>query len=160
MTGDIFNLDEVFEIACQIERNGAEFYRRAAEMADDPGVRPLLENLSDMEAEHERRFAELRARLVPSGQAAALEANDEPALYLRAIASGLVFEKGGGLTGHTGVEQILGTAIRLEKESIVLYVGIMEAVPENLGRDSVNEIIREEMGHITVLSRKLSDLRQ
>jgi rubrerythrin len=40
-----FNADEILEMAEQIERNGARFYRRAAEGAVDPRNRQLLSSL-------------------------------------------------------------------------------------------------------------------
>ena len=47
------------------------------------------------------------------------------------------------LTGKETLRDILTTAIRMEKDSIVLYTGIRELVPAELGRDRVEEIIRE-----------------
>ena len=43
------------------------------------------------------------------------------------------------------MEEVLQTAIGLEKDSIIFYVGIEELVPEKLGKDKVNDIIKEEM---------------
>ena len=51
--------------------------------------------------------------------------------------------------------EILKSAIEAEKDSIVFYLGMKEAVPENLGKDRIETIIKEEMGHIRVLSREL-----
>ncbi len=56
-----FNADEVFEMAEQIERNGGKFYRAAAEKF--PAVRELLLKLAEMEDNHERTFANMRAEL-------------------------------------------------------------------------------------------------
>jgi rubrerythrin len=160
---DTFNVDEVFEIACQIERNGAEFYRRAAEFASDAAVKELLSSLSAMESEHEQRFAELRDELGSSREALALQESEEAALYLKAIAGGYVFKRGsdpaGELTGTESLEEILGTAIGLEKDSVVFYVGIKEAVPPHLGRDRVEAILKEEMIHVSMLSEQLKELR-
>lgn len=160
---DTFNLDEVFEIACQIERNGAEFYRRTAEIASDAAVKEMLSGLAAMETEHEQRFSELRGQLVSSREAFALKESEEAALYLKAIAGGYVFKKGvdpaAELTGNESLEQILGIAIRLEKDSIVFYVGIKEAVPPHLGRDRVEAILKEEMIHVSMLSERLRELR-
>ena len=49
--------DEVFEMACQIERDGAEFYRRARDKASDPWAAEMLTGLADMEVEHEKTLA-------------------------------------------------------------------------------------------------------
>jgi len=46
----------------------------------------------------------------------------------------------------------------LEKDSIVFYVGIKEAIPPDWGKAKIDAIIREEMGHISLLDDKLSSL--
>ena len=46
---DLFNAEEVLEIACQIERNGAGYYRQAAERVSDPAARQMLLDLAAME---------------------------------------------------------------------------------------------------------------
>ncbi len=50
-----FNADEVFEMAEQIERNGARFYRAAAKKI--PEVSQVFSDLAAMEDEHEKTFA-------------------------------------------------------------------------------------------------------
>ncbi|MCK4816396.1 rubrerythrin, partial [bacterium] len=58
-----FNADEIFEIAEQIERNGAMFYRQMAENISDVLIRNLLLDLATMEDEHEKVFISMRADL-------------------------------------------------------------------------------------------------
>ena len=47
-----YNLAEVFEIAEQIEKNGAAFYRRAADICESDMVQKFLLLLADQEEEH------------------------------------------------------------------------------------------------------------
>ena len=58
-----FNADEIYEMAQQIERNGAAFYRKAAESVEDASGKELLLNFADMEVAHEKVFAELKKDL-------------------------------------------------------------------------------------------------
>ena len=51
-----FNADEVFEIAEQIERNGAKFYRTSAKNISDVNNKNFLIQLAEMEDEHEKTF--------------------------------------------------------------------------------------------------------
>ena len=44
-----FNIYEIFEMAEQIERNGALFYRKSAESVTDPDGKKLLMELAEME---------------------------------------------------------------------------------------------------------------
>ncbi len=55
----------------------------------------------------------------------------------------------------TSMVENLKSAIEAEKDSIVFYLGMKEAVAENLGQDRIDVIIKEEMGHIRVLSKEL-----
>jgi rubrerythrin len=81
----------------------------------------------------------------------------EAILYLRALADTRVFfEK---TIDTTSLREILKAAIEAEKDSIVFYLGMREMVPENLGRKRLDDIIKEEMGHIRLLSRELVALK-
>ena len=160
-----FNADEIFEIAEQIERNGAAFYRRAAELALGDKARDLLVGLAEMEDRHEKTFVAMRADVRKQrpdwcADLADPDGANQVTLYLRAVAEGKVFDlksdPAAALSAKESLASILKTAIGLEKDSIVFYLGIKDAVPENLGKDKIDNIIREEMTHITILSRDLA----
>jgi len=157
-----FNAGEVFGMAIRIERNGARFYRKAAESAEGPR-RALLLRLATDEDEHEATFTALREELAP-GDAGALDPEEQVGRYLGALADEEVFDVHADpsekLTGNEPLEEILATAIGLEKESIVFYLGVQEAMPENLGREKVHFIIREEMDHVAQLTGELAALRR
>lgn len=149
-----FNADEVFEMAEQMERNGAKFYRDAAENATDPSNKEMLIGLSKMEEAHEKIFESMRAELSSAEKASTVfDPDDETSLYLRALADSRVFfEKD---IDVTSMVEILKSAIEAEKDSIVFYLGMKEGVPKNLGRDRIEAIIKEEMGHIQLLTKHL-----
>ena len=50
---------------------------------------------------------------------------------------------------------ILKDAITAEKDSIVFYLGMRDAIAGDLGRRRLDDIIKEEMGHIRLLSKEL-----
>jgi len=159
--GMVFNADEVFEMAEQMERNGAKFYRRAAAGSADSARKETLLGLAAMEDEHEKTFQAMRAELTRQEQRpTTYDPYGEAAQYLRAMADSRVFDlksdPSAGLTGKESVEEILRTAIGLERDSIVFYLGMKEMVPEGLGKDNIDEIIKQEMGHITSLSEQLA----
>ena len=155
-----FNAFEIFEIAERIERNGARYYRRAAELLADTSLKALLLSLADMEDDHERTFATLKAELAPEGETQELgESYGEAIRYLQAYADGLMFDLSADpaelLTAATSLEDILRWAIGAERESIALYVGLREVVPEDADRRRVQAIIREEMRHAALLADQL-----
>lgn len=156
-----FNADEIFEMAMEIERNGAKFYRKAAAGRAGATSKLLLLHLADMEVQHERTFAAMRDLLTTVENASAtFDPDDEAALYLRAIADGHVFpvrvDPSAMLLGKESAADVLKTAIGIEKDSIIFYLGIQDLVGKALGRDKIDHVIREEMNHITILSAELA----
>ncbi|MEA3231132.1 MAG: ferritin family protein, partial [Thermodesulfobacteriota bacterium] len=65
-----FSADDVFEMAEQLERNGGKFYRSAMGKVDDEENKKLLRMLAEMEDEHEKIFAAMRAELTADEKAA------------------------------------------------------------------------------------------
>ena len=149
-----FNVDEVFEIAEQIERNGAEFYRKAAENITDADKKKFLIHLAEMEDEHEQTFKTMRAQLTQDEKiTTTFDPEGESEKYLHALADTRVFyEKE---IDTTSLEEIFKIAITAEKDSIVFYLGMKDVVPEHLGKQKLDEIIKEEIGHIKLLSNEL-----
>jgi rubrerythrin len=153
-----FNADEVFEIAEQIERNGAKFYRSVAEKVTDADKKQLLINLAEMEDEHEQTFKNLRSQLSTDEKIqTTFDPQGESELYLQALADTRIFyEK---QVDTSSIKEVLKSAITAEKDSIVFYVGMKEVVPAHLGKDKLDDIIKEEMDHITLLSKELLQLK-
>jgi len=149
-----FNADEVFKMAEQMERNGAKFYRDAAETAADSSNKELLIGLSKMEEAHEKIFGSMRAELTAADKASTVfDPEGEAVLYLRALVDSRVFFK--KEIDVKSMVEILKSAIEAEKDSIVFYLGMKDAVPQKLGKDRIEAIIKEEMGHIRLLSKEL-----
>jgi len=149
-----FNADDVFEMAEQLEKNGGKFYRTAAESTGDDANKKFLLELAAMEDQHEQTFKAMRAALSEKEKTSTVfDPQGEAALYLRALADTRVFfEKA---INVTSMQEIFKSAIEAEKDSIVFYLGMKEAVPESLGKGRIDRIIKEEMGHIRLLSKKL-----
>ena len=152
-----FNADEVFEIAEQIERNGAKFYRTAAENVSDSDHKKLLLDLAAMEDEHEQTFKTLRSNLSRDEKVmTTFDPEGESEGYLRSLADTRVFyEKE---IDTTSFKEILKSAITAEKDSIVFYLGMKDVVPAHLGQQKLDGIIKEEMSHIRLLSKELLEL--
>ena len=157
-----FSADEVYEMAEQIERNGAAYYRKAAQAFENPNKDMLLQ-LAVMEDEHEKTFQELRSKLTgPEGKLATFDPNDDAVLYLQAMADGYVFDvktqPADTLSGEEKLEDILKMALGMERDSIAFYVGLKAVTPDGSGKDKVEWIIQEEIRHVNLLAGKLSEL--
>ncbi len=152
-----FNMDEILAMAEKIEKNGAAFYRSAAEGISGSPNRDLLLELANMEDQHEKTFAALRSELSENEKATTtFDPDNEAVLYLGALADIRVFFK--KEIDVTSIEEILKAAIMAEKDSIVFYLGMKDLVPERLGKDKIDTVIKEEMSHINILGNKLKEL--
>ena len=153
-----FTADDVFEMAEQLERNGAKFYQEAAQHTGNPEYKKLLQMLSDMEIEHEKIFIKLRSELSGNEKSSTVfDPQNESVLYLRALADTKVFfEKE---IDFSSMKSVLKAAILAEKDSIVFYLGMKEMVPEKFGKDKLDKIIKEEMGHIKILANELKGIK-
>ena len=155
-----FNADEDFEMAEQIERNGAAFYREAADKTADQEMKDLFLNMAAMEDGHVLTFQEMRKDLAAQekGQTA-FDPFNEATLYLQTMADGKGSEGMKSptekLTGNESPQELLEIAIGAEKDSVLFYVGLKDLVTAQAGRDRIESIIREEVKHVADLRRQL-----
>ena len=152
----MFSADEVFEMAEQIERNGAAFYRRAAELHVADADRTFLLDLAATEDLHEKTFAAMRADLpAKMRESTAADPYMETHMYLQEAAN----THGGegapsvaaALTGDESMQDILRTAISLEEKSIVYYVRLKDMV-SGRSQEKIDAIIGEEKQHVEALA--------
>ncbi len=155
-----FNADEIFEMAEEIERNAARFYRQAAKYTLDKKTKQMFLDLAVMEDGHLCTFKQMRSEL--SGEEkkeTVFDPDNEAAMYLQtmAISRGTEGRKSQTeeLTGSETIEEIIKIAINAEKNSIVFYVGLKELVPSKMGKNKVGAIIKEEMTHLARLNQYL-----
>lgn len=149
-----FSADEIFEVAEQLERNGAKFYRDASAKVSDADAKNLLNQLAAMEDDHLKTFQDMKAELGDKLKVSTVfDPEGESAAYLRSLADTRIFYK--KEIDLTSMKEILKSAITAEKDSIVFYLGMKDVVPEKMGKDKMDNIIKEEMSHIRLLSKQL-----
>ena len=156
-----FNADEVFEMAEQIERNGAAFYRKAAENFRGLDLSKVLLDLAAMEDDHERTFHAMRTELPPKLRTEEkFDPTGEGALYLHAMVQGEVFDPKAQpareLAGSEKPRDILRAAIEMEKNSIVFYLTVRKMVRLLAAQSRIDDIIEQELGHVATLSKQLA----
>ena len=160
----VFNADEIFEMAIRIENNGAAFYRKAASLQSDTKNQKFLEGLAKMEDQHQRIFTDMRTTLTEKDKSPKVfDPDNEVSQYLAAMADTMGGEGSpsvaDALTGDETLEEILKTAVGLEKDSILFYLGIKDLIPPRSGQDRIDEIIKEERRHVVQLSNLLEKLK-
>ncbi len=150
-----FNANDIFEIAVTIEQNGVKFYRDAADQVEGEENKKFLQDLALMEKSHEATFTAMQKELkVEEKTSTIFDPENENGLYLKALAdTRIFFEKD---KPDNSFESILKAAIQAEKDSIVFYIGMKELVSSNAGKSRIDDIIKEEMSHVTLLAKKLT----
>jgi len=157
-----YTADEIYEIAEQIERNAAEFYREAAELCPDQETCRLLLDMSEIENKHLETFQNMREKLAYEMGLSVFDPLSRSALYLQAIGDARSWEGRinpmQALTGNETARRIIEIALESEKEMVVFYVGLRDLVYFKAGKDKVEEIIIEELRHISAFSKILKNL--
>ena len=159
----LFNVDEIYEMARQIERNGSAFYRKAAGKADTEAQTELFQQLAAMEDDHERTFAQMQAAAKTAAHTPpAYDPEDLAVRYLQAFVSGHVFDVTADpaefLDIMPDMKAILKKAIQLEADSVLFYLGVKSMVEAGPAAHSIGDIIEQEMGHIAQLNEQLKGL--
>jgi len=151
----IFNAVDVFKIAETIERDGAKFYNDAARLFADYDISELFIKLAEWEILHEHIFAKMREKLT----------HEHPKLgpgtdEYKAVAALSTFSLWSGpykqLENIDGREDVLKQALQKEKDTIVFYVGLKDFVAENEDKEIINDVIKEEMKHIAILTEAMA----
>lgn len=146
-----FTIREVIEQAVQTEKLGYQFYTEMAQkFKDEEGLRKLFDILAEKELRHEKTFKELLDIIGDSEP----EGWEEVSNYMRAIVESEFFlgkNKSLPSMAHIKtVDEAVKFAISFEKETLLYFHGIRDAVKE---KDIVDEIINEEKSHIMWLTR-------
>ena len=154
------NAIEVFEIAQQIERNGAMFYRKAAELFSESDISNIFLELADWEIRHEQVFKDMSIKIIDSAQktTSELEKKDfDPKLMACLAVFGTVSDPIHKLKNINNITDALKTAIEKEKDSIAFYEGLKDFVPDRDNQNKVDTIIEEEAHHIKILNQALKE---
>jgi rubrerythrin len=152
--GDRFSIQEVVEIAIEIEKNGVSFYRNLAESADTSRLRELFAYLAEEEKRHVTRFREI---LESAGGYQISEAYYATQYmgYMKALADERVFKSDISAAEVANrarsPREAIDIAIGFEKESILFLHEIGELVPES-DRKTIQKLLDEERDHVRRLS--------
>ena len=157
-----YSIKEIMEMAEEIERNGAKFYKKAASLIKAPKTSKLLSDLAAMELDHEKTFSQMEQQILKQHpEEIPYDPDSQAQAYINAIADGNVFDIAADpselLTPSESPQDILSLALDLEKNSIVFYTGIKQLVTKDMQK-KVDDIIAQEMTHISFLSDELNGL--
>jgi len=153
--------EDVFTMAIRIEENGSTFYSLAALNSDNPRARDLFRYLAAMEEGHVRAFKTLKGELSNSLSPMVWDPEGIAESYLQAAADTHIFTVEAAekrLENNMSALQVLEMAIQFEKDSVGLFVGMKEILPDPNGKDEIDKLIKAEMDHIRMLSAIMKTL--
>jgi len=144
-----FSISEIVEMAVRTEHLGYQFYSEmAGRFGSDKDLRRLFETLAEKEKRHEEIFLALKGHVTPEEP----EGRQEAAEYLRAIVESEFFlgkEKSlPAMKDIKTVARAVAFALGFEKETLLFYAGLRDAVKE---KNTLDAIIIEERSHIVWL---------
>lgn len=146
-----FSIREVIGQAVQTEKLGYQFYTTMAEKfkKENEGLNKLFTTLAEKELTHEKTFSDLLEVIGDTEP----EGWEDISQYMRAIAESEFFlGKNKSLPSMEGIKNVEGAinfAIGFEKETLLYFLEIKDAVKE---KEIVDEIINEERSHIRWLT--------
>ena len=139
------------------ERNGLNFYTRAASLTRDPRGRSVFQKLAAEEREHlatlEKRYAQLAAA------DPALESRPT-FLFFKGAASGLFAEGAERLRNGVDDQQALLIGIKCERGSHKFFKRYGERFEDSEGKQIFLEFADEERAHLDLLIREYRALRE
>ena len=152
----IFNAVDVFKIAETIEQDGAKFYTDAAKLFAGEKVSDLFTKLAQWEIQHKKVFAEMRGKITQ--QHPKLGPGTEEYKAVAALSTfSLWSEPHRQFSGMDSRQDVIRQAMQKEKDTIVFYVGLKDFVAANEDKEIINDIIKEEMKHISILTEALGN---
>lgn len=151
------NAEILILMAEKIEDYGAKFYQQALSVVKKPEVFREIEKLAEMEIEHGKIFSEFRSQYLKFNKSSILQGQDYTIEeYLKTIQDNRVFDLDSGvrkkISDDETIADIVNVAITLEKDSIVFYSGFINFISDRSFNDILNQVIREEISHLSVLT--------
>ncbi|MBD3178340.1 MAG: hypothetical protein GF417_01340 [Candidatus Latescibacteria bacterium] len=145
---------EIVEIGIEKEKKRRDFYALAAEQFEDND--PLAElfiKLRDWEAEHIRKFNEIRSKIAGGGYAEDYPGEMEG--YMDALVNSDLYDDINPedfAKSITTPAQALDRGIAFEKDAILFFSGLSRFLDESFG-DIIKQLIDEERQHMVYLAK-------
>lgn len=151
-----FSINEIIEMAVQIERNGYAFYHEATKRKDlNPTSLEFISWLRDQELDHERTFLKLR----DDGDMQDLELTQDwemVSAYLKTIVDGRIFNSEESAIRQATEAKDLATlvdhAITFEKDTLLYFHTLSDNISNPKALVALRRIINEEVSHVMRLN--------
>jgi len=152
---------DVFDFAIKAEKDGMEFYTKAAKkFSDNDDLKKLFSSLAKEEAVHMGIFNDFKIKAEGKGIEQYLKNPDIDA-YIEAIVQEGLFPKGETINKRLEkvetVAQAAAIAMAAEKNSILLYTELAKLSKDKEQKKFYEKIVKEEKSHLVMVSGLRAD---
>jgi len=152
MGGDVgimFTLQEIYDLAIQIEKNGEAFFREAEKKISKPTLKSLFLWLAEQEVKHSSWFKQKKESSKVKSETLALD--KMTVKMLKDILGDQSFSlREVEINRVKTVEDLLSVAIEFEEDTIIFFQMVRSLVDDDTVK-GLDEIIEEETHHIKML---------
>ena len=154
----LFDLEDVFRMAAQLEESGQHFYETVARNTPNIVVAALCRDLAQQEQVHYQTFDALRRGATGKPQPAQTTFGQmQVTQALLEDKAAPMQEEARGVAESGSMDEVLDMAVAMEVQSVAFYKEIASAVgPEDA--EAVEEIIEEEKRHEELLREAKAEL--
>ena len=152
----MFSVNEVLDMAIQLEKNGESVYRNAVDKVTNPDLVSLLIWMADEEANHRRWFLEVKRNVEMHS------INPFMAEMTRQVFEGILGDKSFShrdvdFSRVGRVDDLIGIFLEFEKDTILFYETLIPFIEDDDTLQNIKKIIAEENNHIKKLQDFLVD---
>ena len=154
----MFTIDDILDLAVQIEKNGERLLRAAQHKTLNPELKTLFKWLADEEVEHAQSFSTLKPTLQTGIDTAELETMGRH--LLRDILGEETFSLNDvDLSGIEDAEELILRMIEFENDTVLFYEMIRSVVSDAETIRIVDTIISQEKQHAQTLEAFLDSAK-
>ncbi|MGD8283412.1 MAG: ferritin family protein [Desulfobacterales bacterium] len=150
----MFSVNEILDLAIQIEKNGESVYRRAMEEINESELTTLLEWMADEEIKHADWFASLKDTIESTGVNLFVEEMSRE-LFNDLLGEKSFSHKDVDFSKLKSTNELISVFIEFEKDTVIFYEVLVPFIEDVGTLETLDRIISEENNHIRRLQEFL-----
>ena len=150
----MFSVNEILDLAIQIEKNGESVYRRAMEEINESELTTLLEWMADEEINHANWFASLKDSIESTGVNLFVEEMSRE-LFNDLLGEKSFSHKDVDFSKLKSINELISVFIEFEKDTVIFYEVLVPFIEDVGTLETLDRIISEENNHIRRLQEFL-----
>jgi rubrerythrin len=150
----MFTLDEILDLAIQIEKNGEKIYRRAQQEVPNPALASMLLWLAEDEAKHEKWFIQFREKA--NGTLKDPRMDDMGRSILQGVLGDRAFSIAeSDFSRIDDLNSLLELSIEFERDTVLFYEMLGGFISDEQVLSQLTQIVEEENRHVQLLEEFL-----